>query len=150
MELMLRRTTMLKTHTVGELRIADGGGMLCYICEDTVRPPGVKKYGETAIPEGRYRVIITMSPRFRVEMPVLVAVPGFEGVRIHPGNGPGDTEGCLLPGRYETDTGVAKSRDAYNELSGKIREALTQESVWITVSNTGPSPWSAAGSRPAT
>lgn len=144
MELSLTRTQMLLTHTVGELYEEGGIAPLCYICEDTVREPGVKKYGETAIPEGRYQIVITMSPRFRVEMPLLVNVPGFAGVRIHPGNGPGDTEGCLLPGKYPTATGVAKSRDAYGELLALIRSKLaTGEKVWIAVSNSGPSPHAA-------
>jgi hypothetical protein len=55
---------------------------------------------------------------------LLVDVPGFEGVRIHPGNTSADTEGCLLPGRTRTDRTVGESKVAFNALFGKIQQGL--------------------------
>ena len=102
----------------------------CFILEDEVRevddmPVGLWKVkGKTAIPRGAYNVVVTMSNRFKRDLPLLESVPGFEGVRIHPGNTSEDTEGCLLPGRGKTEKTVTESRAAFNELFGKIKAAL--------------------------
>ena len=74
----------------------------CYTMEDEVRPIGVKIPGRTAIPAGLYTIRLTMSPRFRMRLPLLIGNQEFErnwsGVRIHAGNSPKDTDGCILPG----------------------------------------------------
>ena len=84
-----------------------------YIAEDVVREPynrpenhadleawiaRWKVKGKTAIPYGIYRVAWTHSNRFKRSTLQLLGVPGFGGIRIHPGNDAEDTEGCLLPG----------------------------------------------------
>ncbi len=104
--------------TIGRLTV---NKVELWVCEDAVRP--VKIHGRTAIPAGRYEVRITYSPRFKRMLPLLLNVPGFEGVRIHPGNGPNDTEGCLLPGLDRRPQGVGRSRDAFNILYQMIRAA---------------------------
>lgn len=59
----------------------------------TIEPaPGWKK---GAIPAGRYEVRVTYSPRFKKPLPLLIAVPGFEGIRIHGGTKAEHTEGCV-------------------------------------------------------
>ena len=98
MEMTLTRTAKRKTYTIGCLAI-DG----TYFC-DTLEPAWrdlKKKHkvkGHTAIPEGRYPVVITWSPKFGQWLPLLLHVPLFEGIRIHAGNTEADTAGCILPG----------------------------------------------------
>ena len=102
MKLTLERVKLGDDFTVGKLS-ADGK-FVCYTLEDKVREEiGVpveqwKVMGQTAIPKGTYPVTITMSNRFKTQLPLLGSVPGFSGVRIHTGNSAKDTEGCILVG----------------------------------------------------
>lgn len=133
MQLKLTRTHLLPDATLGILDV--NGSFECFICEDTVRPPGVKAPGATAIPAGRYEVTITFSARFQRPLPLLLNVPMFEGIRIHPGNTAADTEGCLLPGKtcnIEAGT-VMSSVAAFNPLFDKIKAALEREKVFIEI-----------------
>ena len=134
MELSLIRDIFAPQRTLGVLYV--DGIKECYICEDMVRPNGEKIYGKTAIPEGRYEIKITMSNRFKRELPILLNVPNFEGIRIHSGNHEGHTEGCLLPGKTRNASGVFSSVIATNNLILKIRTALQSgRKVFITIKN---------------
>jgi hypothetical protein len=98
MNLKLVRTDFTDKSTIGELYTIDDKGteeFLSFILEDVVREEKIKN--ETAIPYGQYKVVITHSPRFRRNLPLLLDVPNYFGVRIHPGNSASNTEGCLLP-----------------------------------------------------
>lgn len=120
------------TCTIGKMYI--DGVEYCYTLEDVVREE--KVYGETAIPAGRYRVDITHSNRFDCDMPLLVGVPNFEGIRIHPGNTDKDTHGCILVGTHlgEDRNSITESRAAYYRVFQKIRDAIdVGEEVWIEV-----------------
>ncbi|QIX61869.1 hypothetical protein HER32_12020 [Hymenobacter sp. BT18] len=106
----------------------------CYGIEDVVRPAGAAKvFGKTAIPAGTYQVIISFSPRFQKQLPLLLNVPGFAGVRIHPGNYATDTEGCLLPGTGAGKDMVTNSRVAFDKLFKKIEAATKKERVLLTI-----------------
>lgn len=120
MKLRLERAPSQHGATIGELTV--DGAFECYTVEDVVRPVKIK--GETAIPAGTYNVVITPSQRFKRDLPLLENVPGFDGIRIHPGNSSADTEGCILPGRTRTDRTVGESKVAFNALYGKIQQAL--------------------------
>ena len=54
-----------------------------------------------AIPTGFYRLRVTMSPRFRIYLPLLDGVIGRTGIRIHAGNTIDHTEGCILVGEAD-------------------------------------------------
>lgn len=95
LNLTLNRHTLTETETLGNLLA--NGKMFCYTLEDKVRKPGeAKVFGETAIPAGRYEVIVDMSNRFKRLMPRLLNVPGFEGIRMHGGSTSVDSHGCVL------------------------------------------------------
>lgn len=132
MRLTLVREPSAHGATIGRLSV--DGVLDCYTCEDVTRPGQPKVPGETAIPEGVYRVVITHSARFKRPLPLLLDVPGFTGIRIHPGNTAGDTEGCILPGLGRLEDRVTHSRIAFENLYSKIRAALAGgEDVWIEI-----------------
>lgn len=128
--MLLERTWCGPECTIGTLSI--DGVYECFTLEDVVRPdpnPATphnesKVYGQTAIPAGSYKVIITPSVRFNRDLPLLETVPGFDGIRIHPGNTADNTEGCILVGKYRSTRSVSESRAAFKELFPKIRAAL--------------------------
>lgn len=135
MNLSVIRFMCGKDATIGQLLV--DGVHECYTLEDVVRPAGAPKvYGETAIPYGTYDVIINHSQRFNRDLPLLIGVPEFEGIRIHPGNTAADTHGCLLVGETHTFDSVNSSRIAFDKLFPKIRDAIDAgEKVQITYSD---------------
>lgn len=129
--------------TLSRLAIDGIGFTSCpYILEDKVREsPGIpveqwKVPRETAIPVGRYKVVIDLSQRFGKRMLHLLDVPGFEGIRVHAGNTSHDTEGCLITGkeRDEAHGEVSGSRVALAPLFNRIEHVLQHgEPVWWIV-----------------
>ena len=108
------------------------GKYVCDTLEDKVREPGVKVAGKTAIPAGRYRVIVNVSPKFGRELPRLLDVPGFEGILIHRGNTPEDTAGCILVGENRAEGKVLNSTPYELRLVELIKDAIgRKEEVWI-------------------
>jgi hypothetical protein len=117
-KITLIRKKLLPDKTFGELWYKDK--FLCYTLEDTVRDE--KIYGETAIPYGTYKVIVNVSNRFKQLMPLLLDVPGFEGIRIHKGNyAETDTSGCILVGTTITEKGLMYSSVAYSQVFNLIK-----------------------------
>ena len=147
MELILNRIAKRKAYTIGRLCIREQvmdeylpGTADKYFC-DTLEPTwrdyangAYKVKGKSAIPEGRYAVVISWSPKFKQWLPILLGVPKFEGIRIHAGNTAKDTEGCILVGENKEVGKVINSRHWLNELKQRIVEAKDRgEAVWITV-----------------
>ena len=133
MKLTLVRTDLTEASTIGSLSVNDT--FQCFTLEDKVQAGGVKIFGETAIPAGEYTVTVTYSPRFKRQLPLLVNVSGFVGVRIHPGNSARDTEGCILVGRKKSVDWISDSVAAFDELFPKIYAAFqAHEPITLTVS----------------
>lgn len=135
MELILKRIAKKKSYTIGRLYIETE-----YFC-DTLEPTwrdykhGARKImGCSAIPEGRYAVVITWSAKLEAWLPLLLHVPNFEGIRIHSGNTAQDTAGCILVGQNREVGKVLNSRTWLKKLKAKIVEAKENgEPVHITV-----------------
>jgi len=131
MNLTLKRFHFADTYTIGKLFIEDKP--FCDVLEDVVRDKNkdgdlqddgeAKVYGRTAIPFGTYKVVLTMSNRFKVLLPLLVDVPEFEGVRIHAGNTSEDTHGCLLVGENKEKGKVLNSKATMEKLMPILRIA---------------------------
>ena len=119
MKIEVKRLHKGEHSVIGELTI--DGIWQCYTLEDLERDVKIK--GETAIPKGTYKVIINQSNRFKRLLPLLLDVPGFEGVRIHSGNTNHDTEGCILVGRTRSDDFIGQSRKAFDSLFKKMNKA---------------------------
>jgi hypothetical protein len=126
MKITLKRLHRTDKSTVGELFI--NGLFECYTLEDVERD--VKVYGKTAIEKGTYKVIINRSNRFKKDMPLLLNVPKFEGIRMHSGNKAEDTEGCILVGEKRSLDWVSSSRNAYKKLFAKMKKA---DEITITI-----------------
>lgn len=113
----------------------------CYTLEDAIREVAGKPVAEwkvqneTAIPSGKYRVIIDHSEHFGKMLPHVLDVPGFAGVRIHSGNTAADTEGCVLVGRMRGPLDVLESRAAFSQLFVKLSLALADGPVEIEILN---------------
>ena len=162
MELVLTRIAKRMTYTIGRLAIIErvddeylAGEREVYFC-DTLEPTAlelkttvskdavlrsptkVQSLKPFAIPEGRYAVVITYSPKFKQWLPLLLGGPDFsrlfQGIRIHAGNTAKDTQGCILVGRNQIVGQVLESRKWLYELKMKIVEAKDRgESVWLTI-----------------
>ncbi len=147
MELILKRIAKRKTYTIGRLYIREQvmdeylpSYEDRYFC-DTLEPTwrdyangAYKVKGRSAIPEGRYAVVISFSPKFKQWLPILLGVPKFEGIRIHAGNTSEDTQGCILVGLNKLVGQVVDSRIWVHRLKQKIVEAKGRgEPVWITI-----------------
>ena len=128
--------------------VTNGRRFLCYTLEDEHRD--IKKYGETRIPSGTYRVTLRKVGGFNGRylkkygemhkgMLWVRDVPNFEYILIHTGNTDEHTAGCLLLGNtQQTNFGssngfVGSSVDAYKRVYPPIAEALEKgEEVKIT------------------
>ena len=144
MELELKRSQGVLTEKSSISKLYVDGKYECYILEDKDRGlldsmsiaeiESHKVFGETAIPKGRYQIVITESQRFKRKLPLLLNVKGYEGIRIHTGNVAADTHGCLLPCTVISKDFGGKSTQAFNNLYTKIETALNNnQKVYITI-----------------
>ena len=134
MELLLERYALRDTYTIGRLFI--DGVKLCDTLEDPVRDLTceAKVPGKTAIPEGRYKVIVNRSPKFKRLLPRLLDVPHFDGILIHRGNTAADTAGCILPGENRIVGRVVNSTHYEVLITNRLLEAQNKgEDIYITV-----------------
>ncbi len=134
MNIILVRNIYTLTSTIGDLLIDHH--IFCHTLEDIVRQKSAKKiYGKTAIRSGLYRVVLSMSTRFKRITPEILDVPDFIGVRMHGGNTADDTDGCVL---------VAKNIISKEKVYGTMERQLTDlmrncnEPHWIEIVDTYP------------
>ena len=153
MNLKIDRRWKKDTYTIGVLYV--DGVRFCETLEDTDR--GLKQtdsinsirsrkiYGETAIPSGKYKILMNVvSPKYASvtyykqlnggKMPRLQNVPGFDGILIHPGSNALDTYGCILVGRNTVKGGLTQSRAAFEKLYRKMNTAAVRgETITVDI-----------------
>ena len=135
MKLILTRIARKAEYTIGRLE-DENGKRICDTLEPTWRDykgGEMKIPKKSAIPEGSYRVVVTKSQRFRKYLPLLVGVPGFEGVRIHAGNTSRDTEGCILVGQNLQVGKLLWSRITLERLMKLIEN---EKEIYLIIKNT--------------
>ena len=114
MKLKLIREEFNDICTIGKLFINDE--FFCYTLEDKDRglkdsdplPLIVAKkvFGKTAIPKGKYKVIVNESPKFKRMLPRILDIKGFDGVLLHRGNSANDSLGCILVGYKKGENSI--------------------------------------------
>lgn len=129
MELKVKRLYKKSEYTIGKMYI--DGEYFCDTVEDTDRGlsqnmknstiEAKKIYGKTAIPTGKYTVVVTFSPKFQRYLPLLKDVLGFGGIRIHSGNTAEDSLGCIIVGENKIKGGVINSRQTMEKLMQRLR-----------------------------
>lgn len=139
MDIKVFRNPEINHPTMGQMWI--DGQFFCYtledidrgltdkMSEDTVK--GKKVYGKTAIPSGTYKVILNQSEKFKRLLPLVIAVTGFEGIRIHRGNFEADTLGCIIVGYGLEGFSVTHSKQCEIDLVAKLKNAVHK----LTISN---------------
>lgn len=150
-EIELKRIARRETYSIGRLSIDER--YVCDTIEDRDRGltssmlpgeiSGIKVYGQTAIPTGRYRVVLSPSAKFSNKswarkygglVPEIKNVKGFAGIRIHPANTADELLGCIAPGSNTTVGRVNKSQAAYIRIMDILKPAWDAASdIYITV-----------------
>lgn len=153
MKITLQRTYNNPNYTIGHLYI--DGKYYMDVLEDTDRGldssmplkklQSMKIKSRTAIPTGLYAVTLnTVSPKYskkqffnklcKGKMPRLLNVPAYEGILIHTGNKPEDTDGCLLVGYNKVKGGLVNSTEAFVKLYEILSKANEKhEGIYIEI-----------------
>ena len=117
MKIKVDRIYKGESYTIGKMYL--NGEYFCDTLEDAIRL--VKIPNETAIPAGIYKVEVTYSPRFKRNLPLLIDVPNYTGIRIHNGSNKDHTSGCILVG-FNTSKGIlSDSRKTSDQLTEKLK-----------------------------
>ena len=134
MELLLERKYIKPEYCIGRLYI--NGEFFCNTLEDTIRDINkngtfdcgeFKISGHTAIPYGTYEIQVTYSPKFKRELPLLLDVPSFTGIRIHRGNTNKDSSGCILVGENTKKGMVLNSTKYEQELTKLLKNTQSKK-----------------------
>lgn len=141
MKLKVKRKYLKPDYTIGELYIdyEDGRGfvLFCHTLEDKVRDynkdgdlndEGEEKvFGQTAIPYGKYKMVVNQSPKFGLS-PLLLDVPHFDWIRIHALNTAEQSHGCIGVGNNTKKGTITESKDTFKKLMEQLR--ISNQKWW--------------------
>ena len=151
MVLKVSRNWKKDSYTVGRFFI--NGELICNTLEDKDRGLNMgmnerlikmtKIAGETAIPTGTYKVIVSVSPKFKNRAwtkdwggrtPEILGVPGFSSIRIHCGSTAADSSGCVLVGKNTVVGKLTNSQKCFNEVMKRVVPAYERgEQITIMI-----------------
>lgn len=151
MDITLKRIAKKQSYTIGKLYV--DGKYVCDTIEDTDRGLDQKqdleyiqrnkKYGITAIPTGKYEVLMDVkSPKYSTInfykinanngcVPRLKNVPGWDGVLIHCGNTAENSLGCIIVGQNKAVGKVLNSQETFKKLYKILQTA--KDTIYITI-----------------
>ncbi|MCK9445712.1 DUF5675 family protein [bacterium] len=122
-EIILERIFNGSDYTIGKLYIDDK--YFCDTLENVIRNTDIKEhYKSTAIPYGRYKIIMNLSKKFKKIIPQLIDVEGFNDIRIHSGNFSTDTESGILTGKNTQKAQLTNSNLWTSLVCTKINEYI--------------------------
>jgi hypothetical protein len=135
MKITVKREFFSDSETLGSMFINDK--FFCYTLEDFDRKLQAnqssseiafkKIYKKTAIPSGEYRVILSISNRFKRLMVEVLNVKGFAGIRIHGGNTHENTDGCILVAKNRYIGKPSSFGKIVNWIQGTMETQLIRE-----------------------
>lgn len=150
MEIKVDRKWKKEKYTIGRLYI--NNEFICNTIEDIDRGltqsmseeeiKSKKIYGKTAIPSGRYKILMNVvSPKFsqkefymnvcKGKVPRLEGIKGFSGVLIHSAATADNVEGCIGVG-FNTEIGRLTSiKEAFEKVYSRL--SSSKEDIWITI-----------------
>lgn len=127
--------------TLGNLYIDDK--WYCHTLEDVVRNKIVDKitnfikiFGKTAIPYGKYEIIVNYSNKFKRLLPLLLNVPFFTGIRLHYGRSSLNSLGCILVSKKSDNSKkqlLFDNKEAQNFITNLIAEKQKTEKIFIII-----------------
>lgn len=138
LQFLLDRKWRKDTYTIGRLYV--NGEFLCNTIEDVDRKLNqnmsateiqkIKVMAETAIPTGTYAMRVSLSPKFKRELVEIVNVPAFSGIRIHRGNTPQDSAGCVIVGENTSKGRLTNSTKYELQITEMVKKA---DYAYITI-----------------
>jgi hypothetical protein len=133
MKIKVVRQVFTDKSTIGSLYVNDV--FFCYTLEDKDRGldqsqsvftiQAKKLFGITAIPYGKYPLIVNKSPKFGRLLPRLQGIKGFDGVLIHRGNSAEHSHGCILVGYKKGTDCIMESTKAEADLITILQKEST-------------------------
>jgi len=126
--MVLNRYLYMPDCTMGRLVVLD---KVFHTLEPVKRVDYVKP---RCINPGLYSVEMEWSPAFEMVLPELKGVPDFDEVKLHYGNWPKNTKGCVLVGLSGGAGFVNDSKDALKQIIEILNKAVAEHySIWIKI-----------------
>ena len=130
MHIVLTRKFKRPLYTIGTLAV--DGEYFCDTLEDPVRPAGQKVPGQTAVPAGVYEAVLTLSPRFKRVLPLLLDVPGFGPGLLHLWRVLRETLARYMEGPVRQRE-VAANPESIARMAQARLAGRTEEEVWVAL-----------------